>query len=563
MTNPSRCVLYARKSTDREDKQILSIPAQLGELREFAVRQGLQVSEELTESYSAREPGRPIFSKLLEDVKAGRIGKILCWKLDRLARNPVDGGELTHCLGKGLLQEIVTPEGTYTGTGDSKFMLSVFFGAATKMTDDLSLLVKRGNKRTHEEGRITGRPPIGYMKHRDRPGFRGAGKVVPDPERFPIVQRVWKEITHGGNSVAEIWRRATQEWGLTTRPLRERPPSPPTLAHFYQLLDNRFYVGEIVRLGVVYRGEHVAMITPDEFEQVQRLIRHPHASRPSRHSFTYAGLMHCGDCGRLLTGENAKNSQGRYYTYYRCGRRREGYPQCHAPAPSEAQVTADIGAHIVKVHLGENLTRWSLEWIDWWAEQQRSEVESGARAIAAEIVRLEVRKKRLTELVISGTLAEQEFSEHQAEVVRRIDALRQDLANPLAALDDWRQAVKRTITVGSTIHAAFAAGSPEERRGLLTEMYENILVKDRKAAPVLREPFRVLDAQCPDRLIGDGGDENYPVISNIALNQSKNAHPGSLRERAFHAWCTMQNPPHNGGFYYMAEREGFEPKYRW
>src|SRR4051812_8480022 len=134
MQNNLPCTLYARKSTDREDMQILSIQGQLRELRRFAERAGLVVTTELTESCSAREPGRPIFSKLLSDIERGRVPRVLAWKLDRLARNPVDGGALIHALGKGKLREIVTPEGTYAGNGDSKFMLAVQFGAATKMT---------------------------------------------------------------------------------------------------------------------------------------------------------------------------------------------------------------------------------------------------------------------------------------------------------------------------------------------------------------------------------------------------------------------------------------------
>ena len=48
--------LYARKSTDVEDKQILSIDAQLAELREFAVREGLNVVAEIGRA-SCRERG--------------------------------------------------------------------------------------------------------------------------------------------------------------------------------------------------------------------------------------------------------------------------------------------------------------------------------------------------------------------------------------------------------------------------------------------------------------------------------------------------------------------------
>src|SRR5690606_22621887 len=160
-------------------------------------RSGIVISEELTESCSAREPGRPVFSRLLTDVAAGRVYGVVCWKLDRLARNPIDGGALTHYLGKGLLQEIMTSDGRHDGSGDSKFMLSVLFGAATKYTDDLSANVKRGNRDLCEKGRLPTSAPLGYVKVHDDPGREGAGRVVRDPERFLLVQRVWRDIARG------------------------------------------------------------------------------------------------------------------------------------------------------------------------------------------------------------------------------------------------------------------------------------------------------------------------------------------------------------------------------
>ncbi len=306
---PRRCVLYARKSTDREDKQILSIPAQLTELRRFAERAGLAIEREFTESCSAREPGRPIFSELLQEAATGKVERILAWKLDRLARNSVDGGALIHYLGKGIINELVTPEGTYTGTGDSKFMLSVLFGAATKMTDDLSVGVKRGNRAVRERGRITGTPPLGYMKVRDhRRGYRGAAKTVPDPKRFPLVRRAWERVLDG-MSVADAWRHATEE-GLTARATRQLPERTPNVQSFYHLLRNPFYVGHIVHAGEVNVGEHPPMVTMAEFERVQQLLgRAEEAPRPSKHQFLYGGFLRWGACGRVCVGELIK---GRY-----------------------------------------------------------------------------------------------------------------------------------------------------------------------------------------------------------------------------------------------------------
>jgi len=81
--------LYARKSTDDEERQMLSIEAQLAELRDYATSEGLTVVHEFVESRTAKEPGRPIFNDMLRRVQNGEASGLLAWHPDRLARNSV------------------------------------------------------------------------------------------------------------------------------------------------------------------------------------------------------------------------------------------------------------------------------------------------------------------------------------------------------------------------------------------------------------------------------------------------------------------------------------------
>ncbi|PIR73736.1 MAG: hypothetical protein COU40_00845 [Candidatus Moranbacteria bacterium CG10_big_fil_rev_8_21_14_0_10_35_21] len=95
--------LYARKSTDVEDKQALSIEAQITELRAFAKNEKLEIVEELIEKQSAKIPGRPIFNAMLDRIVRGEANGIISWHPDRLARNSVDGGRIIYLLDAGSL----------------------------------------------------------------------------------------------------------------------------------------------------------------------------------------------------------------------------------------------------------------------------------------------------------------------------------------------------------------------------------------------------------------------------------------------------------------------------
>ena len=152
--------LYARKSTDVEDKQVLSIDAQLTELREYAKRENIEISAEYIEKQSAKVPGRPIFNKMMKEIETFG-GNILAWNPDRLARNSVDGGKVIYLLDTGKLASIKFPTFWCDNTGQGKFMLNMAFGQSKYYVDSLSENTKRGLRQKVRMGIFPSQAPIG------------------------------------------------------------------------------------------------------------------------------------------------------------------------------------------------------------------------------------------------------------------------------------------------------------------------------------------------------------------------------------------------------------------
>ena len=94
-------IAYARKSTDEKDKQVLSIDAQIAELKEFAKKQNLEILDFVCESRTAKVPGRPCFNEVLKRIEKGEAQGIVSWHPDRLARNSVDGEKIIYSLDIG------------------------------------------------------------------------------------------------------------------------------------------------------------------------------------------------------------------------------------------------------------------------------------------------------------------------------------------------------------------------------------------------------------------------------------------------------------------------------
>ena len=135
--------IYCRKSSEAEDRQVLSIESQTRELKEqIAAKLNLPITEVLSESKSAKEPGRPVFNQMMQRLYRGEAAGIICWKLDRLARNPVDGGSIIWAIKQHGIK-VMTPAQSFAREDDNIILMYIEFGMAQKYVDDLSKNVKR------------------------------------------------------------------------------------------------------------------------------------------------------------------------------------------------------------------------------------------------------------------------------------------------------------------------------------------------------------------------------------------------------------------------------------
>jgi hypothetical protein len=102
--------LYARKSSEDDERQALSIDSQIKEMAIQAEAQGLKVTEIRKESHSAKFSGqRPVFEQTIEDIRKGLFTGILSWAPDRLSRNAGDLGSVVDLMDQGKL--LVIPRG--------------------------------------------------------------------------------------------------------------------------------------------------------------------------------------------------------------------------------------------------------------------------------------------------------------------------------------------------------------------------------------------------------------------------------------------------------------------
>lgn len=477
-------VIYARKSTESDDRQVLSIDSQVQELQVLALRRGLDVREVLTEARSAKAPGRPIFGSLMKRVLKGEIAGVLCWKMDRLARNHFDHGTVLQALADGKLTRVITPEREYTADGNDRFLGNFELGIATKFIDDLRANVRRGNRARFQQGWPNFRPPIGYREDRGGP----TTVVVRDQDRFPIVREMWDRLLARRMNPIEIARWA-EDHGLRTRKTARLGGKPLCFQAIFKLFANPYYMG-LIRLknGETYRGAHPPMVTPEEFEQAQDILGRPSRAHFVHQVFAYAGLLACGLCGRKLIPEEHVKPSGRRFVYYRCRGRVEGRP-CPNPCLPEAALERQLEADLRRLTLPPAALEWIKDNIrpklDSTVNERAAQRDGLARSLA-DVVR---ESDALLTLKLRGQVDDRTFERRRLGLLDRQATLRLRLDQPAPTPDELLKRVEAALDFSASLSRAFREGDAVRRRQIFHAICANPTVRDRKALYKANEPW--------------------------------------------------------------------------
>lgn len=203
--------LYVRKSTEDEEKQVMSIEAQLVELEEFAKRENIEIVERFIESKSAKKPGREVFNRMMEKVYASfePVG-LLSWHPDRLARNSVDGGQIIYCVDTAKIASLRFPTFWFEPTPQGLFMLQVAFGQSKYYSDNLSENVKRGIRQKLRRGEWLSKAPVGFINN---PRTRN---IEPDKTKARIINKAFEEFKTGNHTLSSLSSRLSF-WGLVSK----------------------------------------------------------------------------------------------------------------------------------------------------------------------------------------------------------------------------------------------------------------------------------------------------------------------------------------------------------
>lgn len=314
-----RYCLYARKSSEDDERQALSIDSQVKEMVDLAQAEGLLVTDIRRESHSAKSSGtRPVFNELTKDIRNGMFDGILTWAPDRMSRNAGDLGMLVDLMDNGYLREIRTHSQALTNSPNDKFLLMILCSQAKLENDNRGVNVKRGQRSKCEIGFRPNMAPLGYLN--DYYSGKGQKKIFQDQERAPIIRQMFEKAAYENYSGRKLY-----DWLKDSTTLRSRSGKALNLSVIYRMLNNPYYCGMFefpVGSGKWYKGGYEPIVSRKLFDAVQQKMTVPPKSRPGTKKFDFTRIFKCGACGSGITAQERikpiKNGSLKSYVYYHC-----------------------------------------------------------------------------------------------------------------------------------------------------------------------------------------------------------------------------------------------------
>lgn len=404
-------ILYCRKSTESEDRQVMSLESQEEELeRAFGGLDHIEIVDRYSESKSAKAPGRPLFGEMMARIERGEADGIIAWAPDRLARNSIDGGRIVYLLDQCVLKNLRFSTYTFENNPQGKFMLSIMFGQSKYYSDALSENVRRGQRAKLAKGWRPARPAFGYLTDPD------TLTIVRDPAVFPLVRRMF-EMVLGGESIRQVAQIAADDWGLRMPANRRSRGQAISRATVYRLINNPFYAGVIRWNGQLTPGKHEAVIPWDDYERIQSRLRAVDKPKPKSRDFPFTGLIRCGACGFMVTAEEKVKPSGRRYIYYHCSKR-SFRPRCAEPSIRAEVVDAQIAAFLASITLDAAFEAFVLREIDRNAATEFEAIVSQRQTLERRQAEIKRELTELTQLRVRQILSDEEFLRERERLTR-------------------------------------------------------------------------------------------------------------------------------------------------
>ena len=465
--------VYCRKSTESEERQVLSLEAQLAELQEFAAKEKLEIVASFQEAKTAKEPGRIVFAEMMNRIEKGEANGILAWHPDRLARNSIDGGQIVYLLDTGKLHDLKFPTFWCDNTPQGKFMLNIAFGQSKYYIDNLSENIKRGNRQKLRKGLWPAFAPLGYLNNRKTRG------IDPDPAKAGMVRKAFELYAAGDYTLKALANV------LTKAGLRSYRDNVLSISSVQRMLQNPIYYGAIRFNAEIYQGIHEPIISKSIFDQVQQVMSNRGKKKRKRqHDYAFIGFMQCGHCDCAITAERQKG-----YVYYRCTKKRG---TCDEKYLREELLAEQLQTIIQKVLLPDDWAGNMLAELDKEDASEQIKISPQLTKHTRNKEQTEERLDRLLDLQLDGGLSLVDYKTKKSQLVNKKNDLEEKIAELQQFGNNRLEPMREFIKASSQAKNSVDLENNQEVVSFLKNIGSNFLLKGKTVRFEAKTGWRVL-----------------------------------------------------------------------
>ena len=502
--------IYVRKSTDVEDKQVLSVEAQIVELRKFAADNNMKIAGVIVEKQSAKTPGRKKFNAMMKDIEAGKANGILSWHPDRLARNSVDGGHIIYLLDEMRLQALKFPTFWFENTSQGKFMLSMAFSQSKYYVDNLSENTKRGLRQKVRRGEFPSRAPVGYIND------VRTKSIIIDKRLAPHVVAAFELYATGSKRLEDI---ATF---LASKGIRTKSDKLLSKDQVKHMLKNPFYYGHFYYAGEVHEGKHKGIIEKSLYDRVKTVLARRGYTRKTKNApQALCGLLTCGACNMSITAEkkikHQKNGNVHEYVYYRCSRKSK-IIKCTEPAITEPQLLAQLTDILQGYALPKS---WAVELGRMLDEDERKAEQSSGVFIANAqntISSLQGKLQRLLDSYLDQDIDQPTYRAKQAELMSEKKSLEEKIGKLTLAANAWVEPMRQWLNQAFDLNRIAKSAKPSAMKQAFAEIDGLNLFLENKKARLSPRPISALPPPNSWQALRAAREKTAPMGGNSGKN---------------------------------------------
>ncbi len=487
------CIGYCRVSTQDQGETGLSIDVQKSMILEKIAELGGVLVEEIyvDNGKSGTTMSRPGLTALLARCSECDIDYLILQDTSRLSRDTRDYLTIRGLLNKYKV-ELVALTGISSFDDDpySKFFDEILASVNALHPRISGYKAKQTQIEKFKFGHYPSWAPLGYKNIKNpKPTCRYDQKIiVPDPDKAPFIKQAFLMYATHEHTIFSI-REYLNQNGICGQSGRA-----VGYALVHNILRNHFYYGLMRWGGMEAMGLHEPLIDKKTFDRVQYILsrRGENGTRTRKHNFLLRGIVFCNLCNKRYTAEwhvNAKKyaKRGGKIGYYHCSGVGRVY-KCDSPYVEIEELEKQVEQEVEKLEFTKEFVEAVKRNVQEVYEESNKRVKHARKAAYNRRDALEIKREKLEEELLAGTLTRDRFKTLNAKIDADMVTVQKELAdvNKIKAIDV--SIVDEVLALTRDIASTYKTASTDAKRAYLRFFFDKIYVEDKKIVRIEYKP---------------------------------------------------------------------------